>query len=306
MIQAGNYGILRKQKNIAEYQMHDLKSSPAQIVILNEATPVLLEFMEMEPELVVGGCRVVTKENEPRPLKQWMCVSPNNLNWGNAVAVATSHFGKIKVLHHRLTMDGTYTDKPKKNVVLRRKMSVSRILIVEATTHPSMGLGHLQDKIPICNCHLNYKTAREEGNKGIKDGLERFWNYVAECYRKYGYKLLYGDWNMSLLTVKEEMGKRGVHIDLCAWTPFVDKNTGEKKIDSCAMFLCGNCQEPPKLLFGIRDGGGSQLNHIINLFTDEHPELFRADEKSEGPEDAEEAAKPTEKVYDKNGLPVLN
>ena len=171
--------------------------------------------------------------------------SSNGCGWGNAVAVATSHFGKIKVLHHRLTMDGTYTDKPKKNVVPRRKMSVSRILIVEAITHPSMGLGHVGDKIPICNCHLNYKTAKEEGNAGIKDGLERFWDYIAECYRKYGYKLLYGDWNMSLLTVKEEMGKRGVHIDLCAWTPFVGKKTGEKKSTHAQCSFAAIAKSPP-------------------------------------------------------------
>ena len=93
----------------------------------------------------------------------------------------------------------------------------------------------------------------------IADGYTRFFDTLAAECLLHKVQLLYGDWNMSLLVVKDELKTRNLEVDLCAWMPMAQPDN-KPWFDSCSMFLVGGCQEPPVLQYGLRasDRGGGE------------------------------------------------
>ena len=268
-IQGGNYNGLRKDTDMAIYQLQDLKSSPAQILLLNECPGAVVDFLELPTDSVSEECVCQNKKGEPRTFKQWMCMKPNEIEWSNAVAVQVNHFSSLKVKGWIRTSDGTYTAGNTDGPGVQRKICHSRILTCEAVTHPSRGFVHLGRTIVVCNCHLHYMTAKMyKKAKGVKAGFKVFFDTLAEELQLKGVHFLYGDWNMALLVVKSELAKRGVKVDLCAWMPVAQPH-GLAWFDTCAMFLVGGCTEPPLLSWGPRapeDGGGDDgLDWILDV-----------------------------------------
>ena len=144
-------------------------------------------------------------------------------------------------------------------------------------------------------------TAKRQPGGGLSVGYVDFWDALGMLYWVTRFNLLYGDWNMSLLVVKTEMAKRGIHIELCAWTP-VELLTGSTKFDSCAMFLVGGTVEPPRLLFGFRFRDKNMYPHDIHdgvdyllegdssllLEEDNHEDNAGDDEKDEEDDEKDE------------------
>ena len=328
--QGGNYGALRTGlRNNAEVvvrQLHDLKSSPAHVLILNECPTDVVNFLRLDPRDATDECVIMNKKGEIRQFKKWLCVKPNETEWSNVIAVQCTHFGELKTLYWGKTVDGTYTSggKPKKGrgrgggaggrgggaggrggwddddddegpARADRKHCHSRILIAEAIAHPSQGFDYLGHNVIICNCHFHYKTAKQD--QGLKEGYKKFFDLLAKKIEEHGVMLLYGDWNMSLFVVKSELADRGVDVDLCAWM-LIAQPDGKPWFDTCAMFLLGGCQEPPTLLYGPKeedDGGGKDgvewiFNHSPPEGSNLLPNIREGDEEDDHEAEAAVAA----------------
>ena len=316
-VQGGNYGTLRRERDLAQHQLHDLKSSPAQVLLLNECPHLLVDFLEKEPEDVAEQCTIRNAEGDVRMFKHWMCVKPNEISWSNAIAVCTSHFGSLKVLHWKKTVDGFYNagaanedededdgrgggrggGRRGRGGPQRRKAVNSRILVAEAVAHPGRGFTMLGSTVNLCSCHLNYKTAKwDPKGSGLKTGHGVFFDTLADVLKEYDVHVLYGDWNLSLLVVKSELAKRGVQADLCAWMPILKKQDGPF-FDTCAMFILGGTVADPALTWGPidagRGGGGDGLDWLFRTSTGTCPDptkLAAVAEQNDTDDDAAVAA----------------
>ena len=266
----GNWGGNWTMQNLQQSMCHDVKSSPAMILAIQEASKELEDYTRMPPMAgVLDSSSVSAIAEDPleprpkrvwltRPLKQfWAIRGPEKKNSVMICARRTLAAG-MRLLLWCKHSDGEYIcSKSKQN-----KMAFTRILVVcvrmrymrlrvsgaeasatdEGSAHaPPLNDLHDDGQDPdlvFMNVHMNNMTAK----KAIKKAALRvrdLWDVIAAAILRHKVRFLVGDFNMALWTVVPELRARGFQANLIAWYPWKVDGSEMVHMDSCAIIAIG-------------------------------------------------------------------
>jgi hypothetical protein len=275
-----NHGKERNDKALKLYNRHNLKSSPATILVLqeagNELGPYLDEAVSSDQAPAVLGpegqhlhvnafavaeqgtrkkwiadVKGTTKENFAiRPMFRYISVSGDENGDTCLIAVRSSLAESIERLKWNLHMDRAY------KVHGTTHHARSRFLVAKIRwRRPQSSMKELT----IANVHIHYKTAKKD--TGFSNAHAEIFNLLCSDILEYGVRILSGDFNMSVFKIAAELRDRGLLIDIAAIYPWFNTTSEQFMSDSGAVFVIGGCVDvKPKFGYEyFRDGGRAQI-----------------------------------------------
>jgi len=243
----GNWGLRGSVGTDAQQKLrtaaHDrqIMKNPAQIIILCETTEKVEELLatpavEAEKPGVTGLAGRNTYEH-------WV-IRGQEKDSAVLIAARKDNCSDLQLLEYDPHDDHPYKLRGKD------KMATSRTLTCRVGF--KQNIGHLGTTIVVCGVHGNAMTMKYRWPKA----LITFWDRLAETIKRFGVKILGGDFNMSLTNVIPELRSRGILCDCLAWYPWVHKAAKPHNqplgIDSCAIFYIGG-NVSVTLKWGLQD-----------------------------------------------------
>jgi hypothetical protein len=242
-VMLGNWGNRRSSKALRTHVQEDIKRSPAQIIMLQEASrdvedrlanPAVAANPNASSAVAMRGggsyWTVFGCEPDDDDADEW----PQNWETETSLLIAArkSICSGIQPLVWKLMMDGEYKDADKKRQGFTRVLAAH--LHFNQPFHGMMGMS-------VMNVHLHFMTAKK--GPGFNRAWVAFWPMLAQLIKTRDVRIIGGDWNMSLFEVVPQLQKHGVYLQLAAWTPFERPHRETKElmihIDSCAIFVRG-------------------------------------------------------------------
>ena len=262
----GNFGSFSRGSDEQNHVFFDVKRSPCQILMLQEANQALLDYLRepvpdrankgVEPDTATPAVAGPNTGEGGKKRKAYKFVGycsdrhekldKNGKIPGSLLIAATEGVAEaMHLLLFRVRPDGLYTVSGKsRKGTKRKKMAVTRIMVaaLQMRFFRLRGRGGSiagdDDELVLINVHLNFMTAKKEIQNGAQS-LKMFWDELAEYIIKYGARILGGDWNMALWTVVYELRARGIQVNLAAWYPWKEPGKKEPLIDSMGVFIIG-------------------------------------------------------------------
>ena len=230
----GNWG--GSSRRMQAHVDMDLRTSPAAIVMLQEAQPELVEVLRTPPQEPGSSHTRVRGDEEgqerEREERAWLCMQGHE--HGNTLLVAC-RMSMAEVVKQRLwrrRADGRYTDKGSRARIQRT--ACSRVLVVEVTLRePWCGM----TSVVVCNCHMHHLTAKK--HTGFADSHKQFWGELSSTIVEHQVRILAGDFNMSLWVVARELRQRGLEVHFAAGFAWAEQGSPVVNSDSCGLFLIG-------------------------------------------------------------------
>ena len=255
---AGTYGVLSanwggnwSDKGLQAHMLKDIKSSPSQVLCLQEATESLRFELEKTPDADAqrairgGGDGNEGVQGERQPGK-FIGVRGTEPKTSLMIAGRVSLVTGIRLLVLHRLFDGQYRAPGKKGKAAQVKGAVSRILIASLKmryfrTRGGGDEAEGLDEITIANVHMHFRTAKRDLTGGAK-AYKQFWDVLARYLAEFCPSFLCGDFNMALFCVVPELRARGFQINLAAWYCWQNHLEQHPRADSCGIFRLGPCQ----------------------------------------------------------------
>ena len=208
---AGTFGLLTANwggnwadPKLQEHMREDLKSSSCQLLVIQEASYDLLDYVQVSPR----EGEVDAKDGQ-RPPAKWIAVRGTEDGDSTMICGRASLVTGMRILVFHRSADGTYThtkqNKKKEKVT---KTAVSRIMIASAQMRfwKSRGSGEAPsadqgfEELRIANVHLHAKTAKKSLQSG-GECYKRFWDLLARYLAEFRPPFSAGTstWRSSLL-----------------------------------------------------------------------------------------------------------
>ena len=237
----GNWGGRWEDEERNDHVRVDLKSSPCNILLVQEVQKPLFEYLKSPGKTGVNSTRGSGETWARRPQSQWIGFR------GPEQKVSLMTVGReglvkgARLLFFRLRHDGVFTKKTKgKNCTRKEYKAVSRIMVVEFQMRfwCLHGSGGEEEGLVTINIHLHNMTAKKEIRDGSRS-LKAFFDEVATYIIQFRARLLGGDFNMALWMVVPELRARGIQVNLAAWYPWQHATEVDVRSDSCGLFIIG-------------------------------------------------------------------
>ena len=235
-ILCGNWGGKYRDRAKETQKRFDIKSSPASIILLQEAEEA--DEQNLKADWVAG-----VPEANQRPQNEYIGFRGPEPNSSSLLICGRRSLVKgMRMLLFRLRVDGMYRKKSNgKGAKHGNKMAMSRIMVVACKMRWFRihgGGGENADTLVLCNCHLHFMTAKKEVNNG-SEALAGFFDELVNYIIEFGARVLAGDFNMALWTVVPELQARGLQANLASWFPWRTAHEKDAMIDSCCVIIIG-------------------------------------------------------------------
>ena len=237
-----NWGGAWAEPDLHAHMKKDLKSSACQFLVIQEAAPDMLEFLNADPAPVPAS------NGTARTPKKFIGVAGFDAGDTTMIFARASLVKGIRLLVYHRTADGPYTVSKSKGRLKTKstKMAVSRIMIASAKMRfwenrgsGEDGFGDQDaDEFRLANVHLHFRTAKRD-LQGGGAAYKRFWDVLARHLAEFRPAVLCGDFNMALFAVVPELRARGFQINLAAWYCWQQEYEIKVRADSCGIFRLG-------------------------------------------------------------------
>jgi len=264
-----NFGAEKSDIVLKKYNQLNLRTSPAIVIGLQEASPNIGTILSQASVPAVGDATLSSRgsgteppetlssrdggtEERKQPTKiedrkqhQYHVAMGDEPNKGSGqgeglmTAVRVSMASRIERVHWERTNDGLY----KKDG--GRTVAVSRVLVTRIHWHVPQARA---TTLVHMNVHFHYMTAKKA--TGMDAGNKRFLLMLSNLIKAHEVTVLSGDFNMSVFTIVSQLRTFGIAIDIAAiypWTASADCHKIHTPLDlhsdSAAIFLIGGCEK---------------------------------------------------------------
>ena len=250
---SANWGGNWSDKGLQAHMLKDIKSSPSQVLCLQEAEESLRVELEKTPDADAqrairgGGDGNEGVQGERQPGCKFIGVRGPEPNTSLMIAGRVSLVTGIRILVFHRLFDGMFRGvSGRKGKAAQDKAALSRILIASLKmryfrTRGGGDEADSLDEIKIANVHLYFRTAKRDVANGAA-AYKRFWDVLAQYLAEFCPNFLCGDFNMALFAVVPELRARGFQINLAAWYCWQNHLEQHPRADSCGIFRLGPCQ----------------------------------------------------------------
>ena len=248
--QGGTYGLLSanwggkwKDPKLNDHMNKDLKTTPCQVLCLQEAEESLQDELGIPHVHDTGGGTGAEKLRS-----RFISIRGPESRATLMISARQSLVSGIRMLVFHRIKDGTYRVTGKSNKPAKNSSAVSRIMIASLKMRFARNRGggddeedDSLDQLRVANVHLHFRTAKKELRSGAT-AWKRFWDLLARYMNEFCPTFLCGDFNMALFSVVPELRARGFQVNLAAWYCWQNDLDPNVRADSCAIFRIGPSQ----------------------------------------------------------------
>ena len=225
----------REKKARKQTLDRQIAKSPAQVLILCEATPSLEAVLSRPAEAGMFDIKDIESRLDMRCSYDHWVVRGNEDETAILFAARKNVTNGIELLEYDVNMDHPYKQDGK------TKHARSRLAVCELNF--KQNVGHLGTTFTVMGTHGHCRTMKFEWPKKLKE----YWDKKAAFIMKYDVKFAAGDYNMCLTNVLNELRSRGIVCECSAWYPWIWDSPEQPEqvlgFDSCAIFYIGGVSE---------------------------------------------------------------
>ena len=187
---SANWGGNWSDKGLQAHMLNDIKSSPSQVLCLQEAAESVLVELEKTPDADAqrairgGGDGNEGVQGERQPGCKFIGVRGPEPMTSLMIAGRVSLVTGIRILVFHRLFDGMYRVSGRKGKAAQVKAALSRILVASLKmryfrTRGGEDEAEGLDEITIANVHLHFRTAKRDLQQGAT-AFRRFWDVLAK------------------------------------------------------------------------------------------------------------------------------